>query len=72
MIRYLLKVKCSTADCVNSENSSELWYDNPTVSHPCGICGMMITECEIVKQAEFEPHPPPPPLPEIIQEDQGE
>jgi hypothetical protein len=60
MIRYFLKIKCSTTECPNNENSAELWYDNPTVSHPCGICGMMITDCEVLKQAEFEPYPLPP------------
>jgi hypothetical protein len=66
MIRYFIKVKCSTEGCVNNLNSSSFWYDNPTTSHPCGFCGMMITDCEILDQGEFAPHPPPPPTPGII------
>jgi len=61
MIRYFLSVKCSTPECPN-ENPTEFWYDNPETSHPCGICGMTITECEVLKQGDFEPHPPPPPM----------
>jgi hypothetical protein len=60
MIRYFLSVKCSTEGCINNENSSSFWYDNPTTSHSCGICGMIITDCEVLDQAEFTPPPPPP------------
>jgi hypothetical protein len=62
MIRYLLKIKCSTSGCANSKNTAQFWYDNPTTSHPCGICGMMITDCEVLDEKEFEPHPLPPSL----------
>jgi hypothetical protein len=62
MIRYLLKIKCSTSGCANSKNTAQFWYDNPTTSHPCGICGMMITDCEVLDEKEFEPHPLPPAL----------
>jgi hypothetical protein len=66
MIRYFLRVKCSTSDCSNNQNPAEFWYDNPATSHPCGVCGMMITDCRVLEQKEFQPHPPPPPL--IIEE----
>jgi hypothetical protein len=66
MIRYFLRVKCSTSGCSNNQNPAEFWYDNPETSHPCGVCGMMITDCRVLEQKEFQPHPPPPPL--IIEE----
>jgi hypothetical protein len=59
MIKYLLKIKCSTSGCANNKNTAQFWYDNPTTSHPCGICGMMITDCEVLDEKEFEPHPLP-------------
>jgi hypothetical protein len=62
MIRYFIKVTCSTEGCTNNLNPASFWYDNPTTSHPCGSCGKMITECEVLDQGEFDPHPPPPPL----------
>jgi len=64
MIRYFLRVKCSTPECPNNENPTQFWYDNQETAHPCGICGMMITECEVLNRGEFAPHPPPPPLPQ--------
>jgi hypothetical protein len=67
MIRYFLSVKCSTPECSNNQNATEFWYDNPETSHPCGICGMPITECEVLKQAEFEPYPPPPPIRKVFE-----
>jgi hypothetical protein len=61
MIRYFIKVKCSTAGCINNLHPASFWYDNPETSHPCGSCGMPITDCEVLDQGEFAPHPPPPP-----------
>jgi hypothetical protein len=62
MIRYLLQIKCSTSGCANNKNAGQFWYDNPTTAHPCGICGMMMTDCEVLEEKEFEPHPLPPSL----------
>jgi hypothetical protein len=62
MIRYFLRVRCSTSGCSNNENPTEFWYDNSTTSHPCGICGRMITDCKVLKQKEFEARAPLPPL----------
>jgi hypothetical protein len=73
MIRYFLSIRCSTEGCINSENAASFWYDNPTTSHPCGICGIMMTDCEVLDQAEFAPPPPPPaPIVEEVIETQEE
>lgn len=54
MIRYFLSVKCSNENCANNKNSSTFWYDSSTTAHPCGSCGAMITDCEVLNEVEFE------------------
>jgi ribosomal protein S27E len=60
MIKYFLSVKCTNENCSNVNKPMTFWYDNPTTSHPCGVCGHMITYCEAIKEEEF---PDPAPLP---------
>lgn len=71
MIKYFIEVKCSTEGCINNLNPASFWYDNPATSHPCGVCGMMITDCKVLDQGEFAPPPPPPPLAESTEDEEA-
>jgi hypothetical protein len=60
MIKYLLSMKCTNPECSTFEQATSFWFERPSTSHPCGICGYTIAFCEVLKEQEFPDLEPAP------------